>query len=235
MPEITLTAETGRPIGSRSSGRLRAAGKIPGVVYGHGSDPLPIAVDGRSLRAALSGEAGLNALLSLDLGGRTQLAMAKDIQRDPVRGTVTHVDFLIVSRDEVVTADVPVVLVGEAEEVHRGDGVVNQELFTLTVHATPADIPHQIEIDVTELQIGDTIRVENLRLPASVTTDLDPDTAIVVGQPPQVSAEDLVPEGAETEAEAEGEEMAEGAEEGAEAAGGDAGGAEAPAADAAAE
>ena len=228
MPEITLTAEAGRPIGSRPSGRLRAAGRIPGVVYGHGSDPLPVSVDGRALRAALSGDAGLNALLTLDIDGQTKLAMAKDIQRDPVRNTVSHVDFLIVSRDEVVTADINIVLIGDADAVHKADGVVNQELFSLTIHATPDKIPHQLEVDITKLEIGDTIRVDDLNLPAGVSTDTDGETTVIVAQPPQVSEEDLIPEGAEAPAEA-AEEGAEGAEEGAEA--GEGGGEEASASD----
>lgn len=194
MPDITLVAELGRPLGSRSSGRLRAAGKIPGVVYGHGNDPVPVAVDARELRAVLNTEAGLNALITLDLGGKTTLAMAKDIQRHPTRHTVSHIDFLVVSRDEVISADIPVTLVGEAEEVLKADGVVDQQLFTLTVHTKPGDIPNAIEVDVTGLAVGTTVRVGDLTLPAGVSTDVDPETAVVVGQPPQVTAADLVTE-----------------------------------------
>ncbi|HEV7886406.1 MAG TPA: 50S ribosomal protein L25 [Acidimicrobiales bacterium] len=222
MPETTLIAETGRPLGSRAANRLRASGKIPAVLYGHGTDPLPIAVEGRALRGALSGEAGLNALLSLRLdGGKEQLAMAKDIQRHPVRNTVSHVDFLLVNRDEVITADVPIAIVGEAEAVRRGDGVVDQSLFSLTVHAKPGDLPNQIEVDISDMEIGDAIRVDDLALPAGVHTDLDPETAIVVAQGPQA---------AEPEAEAaEGEEGAAPAEgAAAEATEGEAGGAPAP-------
>lgn len=210
MPEITLTAETGRPIGSRASNRLRHSGKIPGVLYGHGNEPIAIAVDARSLRAALSGEAGLNALLNLELGGRTQLAMAKDIQRDPVRGTVSHVDFLAVNRDEVITADVPILLVGEAKAVESGDGVIDQQYFHLTVHAKPGDLPNQIEIDISDLQIGDSIRIDDLDLPNGVEMDLDGEVVLIVAQPPQVEAAAEPEEGAE--AAAEGAEGAEGAE-----------------------
>lgn len=200
MPDITVAAETGRPTGSRSSGRLRASGKIPGVVYGHGNDPVAVAVDARALRAALSTDAGLNALITLDLDGRTQLAMAKEIQRHPVRNTVTHVDFLAVSRDEVVTFDVPIHLVGEATELLRADGVVDHQLFSLTAHAKPGNIPNSIEVDISALKVGDTIRVDDLDLPAGVTTDVEGETAIVVGQPPQVSEADLVTEGEAEEA-----------------------------------
>ncbi len=130
MPDITLVAELGRPLGSRSSGRLRAAGKIPGVVYGHGNDPVPVAVDARELRAALNTDAGLNALINLDMGGSVQLAMAKDIQRHPTRNTVTHVDFLAVSRDEVITTDVPVTLVGEAADLFFFYVLVYNEFYS---------------------------------------------------------------------------------------------------------
>jgi large subunit ribosomal protein L25 len=194
MSEVTLAAEVGRPIGSSASGRLRASGKIPGVVYGHGNDPVPVAIEARALRTALSGDAGTNVLINLDLGGRSELAITKDIQRDPVRHVVTHVDFLIVRRDEIITADVPIALVGEASEVLRPGGVVAQELMSLTVQARPGRIPAHIEVDVSALTIGDAIRLGDITLPDGVTTDADPDQTLVVGQPPQVSAEDLLTE-----------------------------------------
>lgn len=194
MPEVSLVAEVGRPTGSSAAGRLRAEGKIPGVVYGHGNEPVPIAVEARALRSALSSDAGLNVLLNLDLGGRRELAITKDIQRDPVRHVVTHVDFLIVRRDEIITADVPVVLMGEANELQRAGGVLAQDLNALTVHARPGSIPAHIEVDVSGMTVGDTIRVGDLTLPEGVSTDADPEVLVVVGQPPQVSAEDLLTE-----------------------------------------
>jgi large subunit ribosomal protein L25 len=228
MAEIALLAEAGRPTGSRAAGRLRAAGKIPGVIYGHGTSPTAIAVEGRALRNALMTDAGLNALLELDLDGTKHLTMARELQRDPVRHSVIHVDFVIVRRDEVISADVTITLVGDALLVHREDGVVDQTLFSLSVRTTPGRIPPTIEVDVSELTIGDTIRVGDLKLPEGVTTEADPEEAIVSGQPPQVTAADLV-----TEAEAEAAEAAEAAaEEGAEGAEGEAAeGAAAPAAE----
>ncbi len=213
MAEISLTVDTDRPRGSGPTRRLRAAGKIPGVVYGHGMEPLPVAVDARSLRSALSTEAGLNALLSLEVGsaedGKTKhLTMAREVQRDPVRGMIIHVDFLIVRRDEVMTSDVRVTLVGEALQVHRGDGMVDHQLFTLAVQAVPTRVPNEIEVDVSSLAIGDTVRVGDISLPEGVSTEVDPETPVVVGQPPQVRAEDLVPEGAEEPLAAVEEEVA---------------------------
>lgn len=189
MEEVALAAEPGRTTGSAAARRLRAAGKIPAVVYGHGIDPQSVAVDGRSLRLALSQEAGLNALINLDVGGSQHLAMARQLQRDPVRGTVAHVDFVIVRRDEVVTAEVPVHLLGEAEKVQRADGLVEQQVFTLTVHATPANIPAAIEVDISGLDIGDVIRVGELSLPPGVITEQDAEEPVVAGQASRVAAE----------------------------------------------
>jgi large subunit ribosomal protein L25 len=207
MAEITVVAEAPRPMGSRAAGRLRAAGKVPGVIYGHGLDPLPIAVDGRSLRAALTTGAGLNALLALQVGSETHLTLAREIQRDPVRSTVIHVDFLIVRRDEIVSAEVPVNLIGEARKVANNDGLIEQQLTSLTVHATPANIPSHVEVDISEMDIGDTIRVGDISLPAGVTTELDPDDAVVIAARGEVEE---VAEPTEGEAGAEGVAAPEG-------------------------
>ncbi len=206
MAEVVLVAEVGRPTGSRSVRRLRREGKVPGVIYGRGTDPVPVAVEGRELRAALTGEAGVNQLLSLDTGSETYLTIAREMQRHPVAQTLTHVDFVIVRRDEVISADVPITLVGEALAVQPGDGLVEQQLFALTINALPAAIPSVIEADVSELTIGGQVRVSDLPLPEGVTTDVDPDSAVVVGQPPRV----IVEAAAEGEEAAEGEAAAEG-------------------------
>lgn len=218
MAEIQLVAETGRESGTRSSKRLRREGKIPAVVYGHGSSPVSIAVDGRQLRTALNTEAGVNALVNLSIDGRSQLTMARVLQRHPVRNTVTHVDFQVVSRDEIISAEVPFVFVGVAKQVLDNDGFVDQIHFSLTIHATPSAIPPHIEVDVSELRIGEAIRIADLNLPAGVTTDLDADEAVAVGQGAQVSDLDLISdadaEALQELAEAEAEEDAEGGEGG---------------------
>lgn len=207
MAEVVLAAEVGRPLGTRAVRRLRREGKVPGVIYGHGTDPVPVAVVARELRVALTGEAGANQLLSIDTGSGTYLTLAREMQRHPVAQTVTHVDFVIVRRDEVISADVPIVLVGEAIEVHHGDGLVEQQMFALPINALPTDIPSALEADVSELTIGGQIRVSDLTLPAGVTTDVDPDTAVAIGQPPRVvvleePSEEAAEEGAEAVAEA---------------------------------
>lgn len=188
MPETTLTAHTGREIGSSSTRRLRAEGKIPGVVYGHGTDPIPVAVVGREFQVAMSGEAGLNTLLSLDVDGTEHLTLARDIQHHPVRNTVTHIDFLIVRRDELISAEVPINLVGEAIEVAHGDGIVDQQLFTLHIKAKPTDIPNSVDIDISSLTIGGALHVSDIAIPAGVELETDVDATVVGGNPPRVQA-----------------------------------------------
>jgi large subunit ribosomal protein L25 len=210
MAETTLLAESGRTTGSRPARRLRTDGRIPGVVYGPGVDPIAVSVAARDLRGALSTDAGLNAVLSLHLDGKEYLTMARELQRHPVRGSVTHVDFQIVDPDREVSAEVPITLVGEAIEVQRGDGVLEQQMFALTVRARPADIPTHLEVDISELVIGAAVRVSDLTLPAAVTTDVDAEAIIAAGQPPRVQVEET-PEGEAAEGEAaEGEAAAEG-------------------------
>lgn len=220
MAEITLQADTGRPTGSRASGRLRAQGKVPGVVYGLGRDPQPVAVVWRDLRHALVGDAGMNALIDLQVDGTSELVIVKELQRHPVRRDVLHVDFLRVSRDQAITVEVPVVLTGEAQQVAQQDGVVDQVLFALAISAKPADIPNELTVDITDLEVGGAIRVGDLQLPAGVTTDVDTEEAIVTASVAQVA--DLGEGEAAEGEEAEGEAAEGGAEAGDGAGGGEA-------------
>lgn len=189
MAEVTLRAEPSRATGSSVSRRLRNSGKVPAVIYGHGMDPLHVAVVGRELRAALNTDAGFNALLTLDVGGTRHTALTREVQRHPVRGTVDHVDFLVVNRDEKITAEVPVHLVGEARAVSNNDGVLNQEAFTITVSAPADRIPESIDIDVSDLEVGDSIRMGDVVLPEGVTTEVDAEEPLVVATGSSVSAD----------------------------------------------
>ncbi len=222
MAEVQLAAEARHTTGSGESRRLRAAGKIPAVLYGHGITPQALSVDARALRGALNQEAGLNALLTLQVDSARHLAMARQLQRHPLRHSVVHVDFVVVRRDEVVSVDVPIRLVGEASAVERSDGMLEQQVFNLTVHAIPANIPNHIEIDVSDLKVGDTFRVGDLQLPTGVTLDLDPEEPILIATASTIAAEVAAEEEAAAEAEAEAAEGAAAGEgaAGAEAAGG---------------
>ena len=162
--DIILVAETGRSTGSPASRRLRATGKVPAVLYGRGAEPAPISVEWRDLRSALTTDKGLNALLTLKIGGKSTKAIVKEMQRHPVRRDVLHIDFLAVDVDKPITTDVPLVLEGEPEKVIRDDGVVEQILNVLIVTAKPDAIPGHIAVDVSDLEIGQHITVGDLQL-----------------------------------------------------------------------
>ena len=201
MAEINLQATTGRELGSGPSKRIRAEGKVPGVVYGLDADPIPVTVEWRPLREALTTDAGLNALIDLDVDGDVSLTVVKDLQRHPIRGDVLHIDFLRVSADAEITVDVPIVLEGEAKAVLAENGTVDQLLYMLSINAKPADIPNELVVDVSELEIGGSIHVGDIALPAGVSTDVDAEESVVAGN--QAIVEDL-PE-PDTEGEGEGE------------------------------
>lgn len=211
MAEVTLTVSTGRKLGSRPSNRLRAEGEIPAVVYGLGTEPVPVAVKWVELRNALSTDAGLNALLDLEMDGESRLAIVKDIQRHPVRHTVHHVDFSLIDRETELSVEVPIIVEGEALSVTRENGLVDQILFNLTVWARPEHIPNEFTVDISDLTIGDAIRIADLALPEGVTTDVDPEEPVVVTSVTRAEIEPEVAEGEEGEtAEGEAAESAEG-------------------------
>ncbi len=216
MAEIKLHASHRAPEGTRSVRRLRGEGKIPGVVYGLGGDPVTLTVDWRELRAALVTEQGLNAVIHLELDGAATPTLVKDMQRHPVRRNVLHVDFLRVDLDKTVDVEVPISLEGEAELISREGGVVDQMLTALLITAKPNDIPSGLTVDISGLEIGQALRVSDIQLPPGVTTSVDPEEAVVAGQH-GVSEADLIPEGEEGEAvEGEEGEAAEGEGEGGE-------------------
>jgi large subunit ribosomal protein L25 len=178
MP-TTIVAEAREARGSRAASRLRAEEKIPAVIYGHGMDPVSVTVDRRDLRLALTGPAGLNAVLEVKVGGKVHPAVVKELQRHKVRRNVTHVDFQVVSMDEVITVDVPLVLVGEAKAVLAEGGLVDPSVDTIPVITTPRSIPSEITVDITNMQVGDVIRIADLSLPAGASTAADPDMPVV--------------------------------------------------------
>lgn len=209
MADTILVADTRTPVGTRPTRRLRSSGRIPAVVYGEGVGPLSVSVEGRDLRHALSTAAGLNAVLTVQVGSEEYMAMAREIQRHPVRGTVTHVDFQVVDPDRPVSADVTVVLTGDPIELHHQDGVLEQQLFSISVRAKPSEIPQHFDVDISGLVVGTAVRVSDLVIPAGVEVDLDPETVVAAGQPPRVvRSED------EEAAAAEGEEGAAAGEAG---------------------
>lgn len=167
--QIALQAVSGRELGSSSSRRLRRDGKIPAVVYGLEAEPLPVSVNYAEARIALTGDAGLNALLNLDIDGNDQLCLVKDVQRHVVRDEVTHIDFIRVDPNIDIEIEIPLVLTGEAKAVNLVSGMVDQALFSVVIATKPTSIPNEVEVDITDMEVGDTIRVEDLVLPEGVS------------------------------------------------------------------
>jgi large subunit ribosomal protein L25 len=180
-------------------------------VYGHGMQPLTVSVVARDLRSALSVH-GLNQVLTLDVDGSTHLVLARQLQRHPVRHTLAHVDFQVVRRDEIVSAEVPVVLTGTATQVERERGLLEHTLTSLSIRSTPEQIPQEIEVDVSELEIGGALRVRDLVLPRGVTTDVDPEEPVVIAAASTVAATLAAEEGALEGTEAEAAEAASAAD-----------------------
>lgn len=218
MTETILHAESGRQTGSSASRRLRADDKIPGVVYGHGMDPLSISVARRDLRQAVSGSAGLNTIVDLTVDGEVYPSLIKDVQRHPVRLNISHIDFIQVDLNEEITVTVPVHLTGEAKEVESNNGLIDQIMTELVIATTPRNIPDEIVFDVSSMDMDSTILVSDLDIPEGVRTVSDPDSAVVTVSIMRTPVLDAEAEAAE--AAAEGDEGAEAAEGGDDAADG---------------
>jgi large subunit ribosomal protein L25 len=225
--QVSLAARPRQGNGKGEARALRREGRIPAIAYGTDLQPTPLSVDSLELYHALHTDAGSNAILALDVAGDTHLALAREIQRHPVRRDVLHVDFVTVSRNVKVSVDVPIHMEGaeEAPGTQEG-GVISQELYALPVEVLPLEVPDSITIDVSAMVVGDTVRVADLTLPSGVESTVDEETTVATCVVPVMD----VPEPEEA-VEGEEGEMAEGATaEEAEAADGE-GGDEAPADD----
>ncbi|MBT7132840.1 MAG: 50S ribosomal protein L25, partial [Actinobacteria bacterium] len=166
-------------------------------------DPVSVSVIWPELRQVLTTEAGVNVVLQLEVEGERHMSIIKDIQRHPVRRDVVHVDFLRIDPNKKVTVDVSIIMTGEALEVTQGNGMVDQNLFSLTVDASPTAIPNELEVDISALTIGDSIRVDDIALPAGVTTEVDPEETVAVGMITRSTLEAMAAEEAAEAAEAE--------------------------------
>ncbi|MDP6965216.1 MAG: 50S ribosomal protein L25 [Acidimicrobiales bacterium] len=210
MEEILLTANTTREVGSSSSRRVRKDGVVPGVLYGLNEEAVTLSVAWPDLRRALTTDSGINAIIQLEIDGKKQMTIVKDIQRHPVKRDVLHVDFLRIDPNKNVTVDIPLLMIGEAREVSAADGMVDQNMFSLTVSAPPDRIPTEIEVDISALTVGDAIRVGDLNLPEGVTSEGDPEDPIAVGMITRSTLESIAAdEAAELAALEEGEEGAD--------------------------
>jgi large subunit ribosomal protein L25 len=213
--KLTVTAR--EHLGTRETKRLRREGLVPGVLYGRG-EPVAFCVAERELRRALTGAAGLHSILDVEIDGadKTHASILKEYQVDAVRGTITHIDLHEVRLDRPITASVTVHLVGgeDAPGVREG-GVLSQPLREISVEALPLEVPEHLDLDVSHMGIGDTLRIADMHVPENVKLLDDPETVVATVTAPTRAIEEEVAEAEEGE-EVEGEvpegEAAEGAE-----------------------
>ena len=198
MSEVRIAAEPRTEFGKGASRRARRAGKVPAVLYGHGTDPRHITLPGHDLMLALKTP---NVLLRVDgVEGSDNLVLPKSVQRDPIKGFLEHVDLLVVKKGEKVEVDIAVNLAGDIAP----GAALSQELFSVTVAADATRIPEGVELSVEGLEAGTTVTAGELKLPAGVELATDPESVVV-----SISAEVTEEEAEEEEAAAEGAEASE--------------------------
>ncbi|MGH2811763.1 MAG: 50S ribosomal protein L25/general stress protein Ctc [Actinomycetota bacterium] len=209
--EVNLKAKPREQTGKGPARRARSGGEVPGVLYGRGLEPTPLIVDARDMDKALGTEAGANVLINLQLDGKTKhFTMLREVQRNPIRGDVLHVDFVRIERDVKIQAEVPVHLVGEARGVKEG-GVIEHHLWEIKIEALPGDVPPSIEVNISRIGIGEHLRVADIDAPpgTEILTSAEEITVSVVEPqviqlPEDVAAEEAAAAEAEAAA-AEGE------------------------------
>jgi large subunit ribosomal protein L25 len=174
VPEVKIAAETRDEFGKGAARRSRREGKVPAVLYGHGTDTRHLSLPGHDLMLALKTP---NVLLQLDgLKSGSALALPKAVQRDPVKGFIEHVDLILVRRGEKVTVEVPIRVTGE---IAPGDGMLNQQLIQIPLEADATNIPQGIDVDVEGLELGQAVHAGDLKLPEGVTLQVEPDTLVL--------------------------------------------------------
>ena len=218
--EVTIQAEARQGTGKGVARKLRAVGKVPAVLYGRGLDPVAVAVDRMSLIRAFKTDAGRNVLIDLEVDGNTHLTLARELQKDPVRGTILHVDFLKIARDVEIEVDVSIHVVGDSPGVKEG-GVIEHHIWSVHLACLPGNVPERLDADISKMVIGDMLRVSDLKIPEGVTILTAPEEAVLGVIVPQIlKVEEEAPaaeavEGVEGEV-AEGEEGAAAPAEGEE-------------------
>src|SRR6266404_4048890 len=217
--QVKLKAEPRKETGRVAARRLKARGVIPAVVYGGKEKSQPLQVSARDINAMLSHASGENILVELEIAGSkgTKTALLQEVQHSPVAGDVVHVDFHAISMDEKIEASVPLEPVGIAAGVKTSGGLLDQNIRSLTVECFPKDLPDKITVDVSALNIGDSIHVRDIKLPQGVVAKVPADlTAFSVAAP--VAEEEPVTPEAEAAAAAGPEVITAKKEEGEEAA-----------------
>ena len=207
--QFELKAEARQDVGKGASRRLRRAGRVPAVIYGGHQDPLALTLEHDSIIHQLDNEAFYSSVLSINVGGRTEKAVLRDLQRHPYKPAVLHMDFQRVSEDEAIRVHVPLHFLNEekCKGVRQDGGVLSHQIIEVEVSCLPRDLPEFIEVDVADLGMGETLHLSELRLPEGVTLTAmssgeEHDTAVVNVHHARVSSSDESEEGEDEQGEA---------------------------------
>ncbi len=203
MATAQLSAQPRSETGKGVARSLRRAGNVPAVIYGHGRDPQPLAVDARELERLLDHIVAESTVIELAYDGRTSRTLIREIQRHPLRRAIVHVDFQELVAGEKVIVSIPVVLVGTPEGVRLSGGVMNQVLSELEIRVDPSNIPNHIDVDISKLTIGHSIHVSDLSVPEGVEILEDAEATVAVLAAPKTEAAPVPVEGADAPSEPE--------------------------------
>lgn len=215
MSDFTIIAEKRDDLGKGASRRLRHAGVVPGIIYGAGMEPVAFQVKHTELEKMLLHEAFFSSILSLDLEGKKEQVVAKDMQRHPFRNKIMHLDLLRIRASEKIVMNIPVHFINDETCVGvKQGGILNRIITDLEISCLPADLPEYIKVDVQHLEIGDSIHLSEVQLPPGVELselihDEEEDQAIIQVQPPVVEEEEAVEDEEAVEKAAEKEEGGE--------------------------
>jgi large subunit ribosomal protein L25 len=202
MATVSLSADSRDLKGKGAARTLRSQGQIPAVIYGHGRDPQSLALNARDLDKLLSHIQAESTVIEVTVGGHTAKTLIREIQRHPIKRQILHVDFQALVAGEKVTVSIPIVLTGTPEGVRLEGGVLDQTLREIEIEVDPSNIPDHIEYDVTNMVIGDSVHVSDLKVPEGVEVQDDPETSVAVLAAPRAVIEEtpVVAEAVEGEA-----------------------------------
>jgi len=216
MATVRLNVIRREDLGKQGTKRTRAAGRVPGVLYGEKQENIPLSIDAHDLRVALSTPSGRNVIIQVVMdGAEPTRAVLRDMERDAITRDILHVDLQRISENKPVTMHIPVVLAGESQAVKEGRGILDHTMRELEVKCLPKDIPEHIEIDVSSLDVRHAIHVNEISVPGVEMLDNPERPVVEVLQPTIFEEPEPVAEAVEGEV-AEGEEVEAGAEAGGE-------------------
>jgi large subunit ribosomal protein L25 len=194
MASASLSAEMRTETGKGVARKLRAAGRVPGVIYGHGREPQSLSLNARDLDKLLSTIAAGSTVVELALGNATTNTLIREVQRHPFKKQILHVDFMELVAGEKVIVDLPLVFIGVPEGVRTGGGLLEQILHSIEVNVDPSSIPNHIDVDVSQMIMGHSLHVRDLTLPEGVEVLTDEDATICAVIAPRAAVEAAVEE-----------------------------------------